>query len=74
VDWWLRRVPPDHLHRLTSHANQHLIAIAVEVYSSIRFRGDPPRHALTMLAATASHDKQRFGLSDPHWALIGMDT
>jgi transposase-like protein len=71
---WLRRVPPDHLHRLTTHANQHLIAIAVEVYSSIRYCGDPLRHALTMLAATAFHDKQRFGLSDPPWALIGMYT
>ncbi|GAC1407186.1 MAG: hypothetical protein NVSMB60_27460 [Mycobacterium sp.] len=71
---WLRRVPPDHLHRLTTRANQHLIAIAVEAYSSIRYCGDPLRHALTVLAATAFHDKQRFGFSDSPWALIGMYT
>src|SRR5665648_1048493 len=68
---WLRRVPPDHLHWLTTQANQRLIAIAVEVFSSIRYCGDPLRHALTVLAATAFHDKQRFGFSDPPWTLIG---
>ncbi len=68
---WLRRVPPDHLHWLSTQANQRLIAIAVEVFSSIRYCGDPLRHALTVLAATAFHDKQRFGFSDPPWTLIG---
>lgn len=71
---WLRRVPPHHLHRLTTHANQRLITIAVEVFSSIKYSGDPLRHALTVLAATAFHDKRRFGFGDPLWALIGMYT
>jgi len=71
---WLRRVPPDHLHWLTTQANQRLIAIAVDVFSSIKYCGDPLRHALTVLAATAFHDKQRFGFADPLWALIGMYT
>jgi hypothetical protein len=69
---WLRRVPPDHLHRLTTRANQRLIAIAVEVLSSIKYGGDPLRHALTVLSAAALHDKHRFGFSDPPWTLIGM--
>jgi len=69
---WLRRVPPDHLHWLTTQANGRLIAIATEVFSSIKYCGDPLRHALTVLAATAFHDKQRFGFLDPPWALIGM--
>ena len=71
---WLRRVPPDHLHWLTTQANSRLIAIATEVFSSIKYCGDPLRHALTVLAATAFHDKQRFGFPDPLWALIGMYT
>lgn len=71
---WLRRVPPDHLHRLTTHANQRLISIAVEVFGSIRYCGEPLRHALTVLAATAFHDRQRFGFDEPPWALIGMYT
>lgn len=68
---WLRRVPPDHLHWLTTQANRRLIAIAVEVFSTIRYSGDPLLHTLTVLAAAAFHDKQRFGFGDPPWALIG---
>jgi len=71
---WLRRIPPDHLHWLTTQANRRLIAIAVEVFRSIRYSGDPLHHALSVLAATAFHDKQRFGFSDPPWALVGMYT
>ena len=68
---WLRRVPPDHLHWLSAQANRRLISIAVEVFNSIRYSGDPLHHALTVLAATALHDKQRFGFSDPPRALVG---
>jgi hypothetical protein len=68
---WLRRIPADHLHWLTTQANQRLISIAVEVFSTIRYSGDPLHHALTVLAATAFHDNQRFGSGDPPWALIG---
>ena len=68
---WLRRVPPDHLHWLTTQANSRLIAIATEVFSSIKYCGDPLRHALTVLAATAIHEQQRFGFPDPLWALSG---
>lgn len=71
---WLRHVPPDHLHRLNTHANQRLITIAVDVFRSIRYGGDLLRHTLTLLAATAFHDKQRFGFPVPPWALIGMYT
>jgi transposase-like protein len=71
---WLRRVPPEHLLWLTTRANRRLIAIAAEVFSSIRYSGDPLGHALTVLAATAFHYKQRFGFDDPPWALIGMYT
>ena len=71
---WLRRIPPHHLHWLTTRANQRLIAIAVEVFSSIKYCGNPLRHALTVLAATAFHHKQRFGFSDPPWTLIGLYT
>jgi hypothetical protein len=71
---WLRGVPPDHLHWLSTQANRRLIAIAVDVFRSIRYSGDLLRHALTLLAATAFHDKQRFGFPDPPWALIGMYT
>jgi len=71
---WLRRVPPDHLHWLTTQANSRLIAIATEVFSSIKYCGDPLRHALTVLAAAAFHAKRRFGFEDPPWTLIGMYT
>jgi hypothetical protein len=71
---WLRRVPPDHLHWLTTQANRRLIAIAVEVFRSITYSGNPLHHAMTVLAAAAHHDKQRFRFLDPPWALIGMYT
>ncbi|HYN72748.1 MAG TPA: hypothetical protein VES60_09625 [Nakamurella sp.] len=71
---WLRRVPPEHLHWLGTQANQQLITIAVEVFSTIRYAGNPLRHTLTVLAATAFHDRRRSGFDDPPWALIGMYT
>jgi hypothetical protein len=44
------------------------------VFSSVRYSGDPLYHALTVMAATALHDKKRFGIGDPPWALIGSYT
>ena len=48
---WLRRVPPDHLHWLSTQANRRLISIAVEVFSSIRYSLNLLHHTLTTLAA-----------------------
>ena len=71
---WLRRVPPEHLHWLGTQANRRIIAIAVEVFSAIRYSGNLLHHTLTVLAATAFHDQRRCGFADPPWALIGMYT
>ncbi|MDT2006541.1 helix-turn-helix domain-containing protein [Rhodococcus opacus] len=71
---WLRRTSDAHLDWMRWQANQRLFQLAPEVIGEIRYAGNPLKHTLTVLAATAYWDRRRCGFTDPPWTLIGIYT
>jgi hypothetical protein len=66
---WLRRAPEPHAHWLYQQAVQRCANIDRELLA------EPPStllaRALNLLAGAALRYRERFGLTDPPWALIG---
>ena len=71
---WLRRASGAHLQWLYQQGVRRLLQLAPDAFNEISYSGNQLRHALTVLAAAAFHDRQRFGFAEPPWTLIGMYT
>lgn len=71
---WLRRVPDEHVHRLSRRGADRLVLVAAEVFSAIRYAGNLLLYALCLLSAAAVEERRRFGFPDPPWDLIGIYT
>lgn len=71
---WLRHATPGHLHWMYQRGTERLITIAADAFAELRFTGNQLRDTVLVLCAAAYWDRQRFGLPDPPWTMIGICT
>lgn len=71
---WLRRLSPAHLNRIHQDGARRLLLLDPDSFTALRYDGNMLRHALSVLAAAAYWDRQRCGILDPPWTLIGIYT
>lgn len=70
---WLRRATGSaHLQWLWQRGSQVLIWLDPDAFNQLPRATNPLRDALTALAAAAYAARQRFGLAEPLWTLIGV--
>ena len=70
---WLRRAMGNaHLQWLWQRGSQALIRLDPDAFNRLPRATHPLRDALTVLAAAAHAARQRLGLADPVWTLIGL--
>lgn len=72
---WLRRARDrTHLNRLWQRGAQELIRLDVDAFNQLASTGNLLRDALTVLAAAAWWARQRLGIAEPVWTIIGLHT
>ena len=72
---WLRRARGrGHLTRLWQRGAQELIRLDADTFNQLASTGNLLRDALTVLAAAAWWARQRLGIDEPLWTLIGLHT
>ncbi len=72
---WLRRATPNaHLQWLWRRGSQALIRLDPDAFNQLPRPTNPLRDALAVLAAAACAARQRLGLTEPLWTLIGLHT
>ena len=72
---WLRRARGrGHLTRLWQRGAQELIRLDADAFNQLASTGNLLRDALTVLAAAAWWARQRLGIAEPGWTLIGLHT
>jgi transposase-like protein len=72
---WLRRARDrGHLTRLWQRGAQELIRLDADAFNQLASTGNLLRDALTVLAAAAWWARQRLGIAEPVWTLIGLHT
>ena len=72
---WLRRARGcDHLNWLWQRGAQVLIRLDADAFNQLASTGNLLRDVLTVLAAAAWWARQRLGLTEPLWTLIGLHT
>lgn len=72
---WMRRATHHaHLEWLWQRGSQALIRLDPDAFNQLPRATSPLRDALTVLAAAACAARQRLGLTDPLWTLIGLHT
>jgi Domain of unknown function (DUF6431)/Homeodomain-like domain len=72
---WMRRATRNaHLEWLWQRGSQALIRLDPDAFNRLPRATNPLRDALTVLAAAACAARQRFGLTEPLWTLIGLHT
>ncbi|MGO9929497.1 MAG: hypothetical protein ACLPLP_26190 [Mycobacterium sp.] len=72
---WCRRARNHgHLNWLWQRGAQELIRLDVDAFNALSSTGNLLRDALTMLAAPAWWTRQRLGIAEPPWSLIGLYT
>lgn len=72
---WLRRGRDrGHLNRLWQRGAQELIRLDADAFNQLTSTGNLLRDALTVLAAAAWWARQRLGITEPVWTLIGVYT
>lgn len=72
---WLRRATRTaHLRWLWQRGSQALIELDRDAFNQLPAAATPLRDALTVLAAAARAARQRLGLTEPLWTLIGLHT
>ena len=72
---WLRRArDPAHLNRLWHRGAHELIRLNADAFNALAGTGNLLRDALTVLAAAAWWTRQRLGIAEPAWTLIGFYT
>lgn len=72
---WLRRATGNaHLQWLWQRGSQALIGLDPDAFNRLPRATNPLRDALTVLAAAACAARQRLGLTEPLWTLIGLHT
>ena len=72
---WLRRARGrGHLTRLWQRGAQELIRLDADAFNQLASTGNLLRDALTVLAAAAWWARQRLGIDEPVWTLIGLHT
>jgi len=71
---WMRRATGNaHLQWLWQRGSQALIRLGPDAFNQLpRTTTNPLRDALTVLATAAHAARQRLGLADPLWTLIGL--
>ena len=70
---WMRRATRNaHLAWLWQRGSQALIRLDPDAFNRLPRATHPLRDALTVLAAAAHAARQRLGLADPVWTLIGL--
>jgi hypothetical protein len=70
---WIRRATGTaHLRWLWHRGSQALIGLDPDAFNQLPPAINPLRDALTVLAAAAHAARQRLGLTDPLWTLIGL--
>jgi hypothetical protein len=75
VRCWLRRARGrGHLTRLWQRGAQELIRLDADTFNQLASTGNLLRDALTVLAAAAWWARQRLGIDEPLWTLIGLHT
>jgi hypothetical protein len=63
-----------HLTRLWQRGAQELIRLDADTFNQLASTGNLLRDALTVLAAAAWWARQRLGIDEPLWTLIGLHT
>ena len=72
---WMRRATRNaHLERLWHHGSQALLRLDPDAFNRLPRATNPLRGALTVLVAAACAARQRLGLTEPLWTLIGLYT
>ncbi|UQX11310.1 helix-turn-helix domain-containing protein [Candidatus Mycobacterium methanotrophicum] len=72
---WMRRATHHvHLQWLWQRGSQALIRLDPDAFNQLPRAASPLRDALTVLAAAAYAARQRLGLTEPLWTLIGLHT
>jgi transposase-like protein len=72
---WLRRARDcAHLNRLWQRGAQELIRLNADAFNAVAGTGNLLLDCLTMLAAAAWWARQRLGIAEPVWTLIGLYT
>jgi transposase-like protein len=72
---WLRCATRNaHLQWLWQRGSQALIRLDHDAFNQLPRATNPLRDALTVLAAAACAARQRLGLTEPMWTLIGLHT
>jgi predicted transcriptional regulator len=69
---WLRRAPESHAQWLYERAVERAVEIDRELLVAPAPQKTLLGHALNLLAGSALRYRQRLGLTDPPWALIGF--